>query len=178
MHCVNSVFMKGILADSHRLALRIGGTQIQDCLLVLAYIYSEDTYEETDRNVALLVLVLLHIWWCCVLRAVSTLNDKPGNHDVIISTLLFLRWWDATEATSNVGSVTPRIAPCYMLPCGWEPCCAFGMTLRKSWYTTMLHTPIFLMSGPNIFHGWKGKPSWVELATLMMQWDSFKSVIW
>ena len=55
---------------------------------------------------------------------------------------------------------------------------AFGMTLRKSWYRKMLHTSIFLMAASNIFMIETGIPSWIEHATLMMQWNSFKSIIW
>ena len=154
-HCVNSVCMKGILADSHRLDLGIDGIQTQSCLLFLARISSEDSYEETDPYVDNLALVLLHTWWCCAPRAVSTLNDAPGNHYAIIDAVPFISWWGVTEATFSVGSVTPKISLCFMLPWEWEPSAAFGITFRKSWYRAMLNTH-FLMSAPNIFHGWNG----------------------
>ena len=135
-HCVNGVCMKGILADSHRLDLGTGGIQTQSCLLVLAKIW------ETDPYVDNLALILLHTWWCCALRTVSTLNDAAGNHHAIIDAVPFLSWWGVTEATFSVGSATPKISLCLMLPWEWEPSAAFGITFRKSWYKAMLNTHI------------------------------------
>ena len=50
--------------------------------------------------------------------------------------------WGVTEATFSVGSVTPKISLCFMLPWEWEPSAAFGITFRKSWYKAMLNTHI------------------------------------
>ena len=112
--CVNSVCMKGMLVDSHRSDLAIGGTETHCRLLVVAKIWSGDSYEKNDPNVDNLVLVLPHTWWCCPFRTVSTLNDKLGNHHVIIGAPSFLNWWGATEAAFSVGSVIPKISCCHM----------------------------------------------------------------
>ena len=124
--------------------------------LVVAKIHSGDSYEKTDLNFANLVLLLSHTWRCCALRTVSTLNDKLGKYHGIIGTVPFLSCSVTTEAIFSIGSVIPKIALCFMLPWEpweWGPGVVFGMILRKSWYRAMLHTPIFLMSAPNIFHG-------------------------
>ena len=104
--------------------------------------WSLQRYEETDPYVDNLALVLLHTWWCFALKTVSTLNDAPGNHHAINDAVPFLSWWGVTEATFSVGSVTPKISLCFMLPWEWEPSAAFGITLRKSWYKAMLNTHI------------------------------------
>ena len=81
-HFVNGVCMKGILADSHKLDLWMGGIQPQSCLLVLAKIWSEDSYEETDPYVDNLALVLLHTRWCRTQDCVHTERRtwKPPRH--------------------------------------------------------------------------------------------------
>ena len=81
---------------------------------------------------------------------------KLGNHYAIIGAVPIVSWWGATKAAFSVGSVIQKIAPFFMSPWAWEPSFAFGITSRKSWYRSMLHTPILLMSAPNIFHGWNG----------------------
>ena len=106
--------------------------------------WSLQRYEETDLYVDNLALVLLHTcsWWCCALRTVSTLNDAAGKHHAIVDAVPFLSWWGVTEATFSVGSVTPKISFCFMLPWEWEPSAAIGITFRKSWYKVMLNTNI------------------------------------
>ena len=69
---------------------RLGGTQIQ----VLAQIWSEDNYEEIYSIVDNLIIKFCYTPGDAA--AVSTLNDKPGNHYVIICAVSFLSWWGAT----------------------------------------------------------------------------------
>ena len=60
-----------------------------------------------------------------------------------------------TQKPHSVLAQSPRRLP--LVSCCREngsPVLPSGLTLRKFWYRTALHTPIFLMSVPNIFHGW------------------------
>ena len=48
---------------------------------------------------------------------------KLGNHHAIIGAVPFLSWWGATEAAFSVGSVTQKIALCFISPWEWGPVC-------------------------------------------------------
>ena len=91
----------------------------------------------------------------------STLNDKSVDHHVIISAPRH-SWADGEpqKLHSVLAQSTRRSRS---VSCWHEkrsPVLPFGMILRESWFRTMRHTPIFLMSVPNIFPGWNGNTQW------------------
>ena len=59
-------------------------------------------------------------------------------HHVIIGAVPFPSWWGATEAASNVGTVTQKIALCFMLPWMWAEFCIWDD------FEEMLTTIIFI----------------------------------